>query len=587
MYQRNKRKVFTGFLATFLVTALLGLATLSAYAATTMTGDIITKGPWVDSRAYSSLAVAVANANGKEVKVFTAHTLTTDLTVNSALSVEPGGSLTISNCTLSIGSGVPFKAGRHRVFTFVGSGRVVGLQNPFAEWFPLDASGLQKAIDSTSDTFGQSVSVGLGTTIDIGNSTVTLRKGTRMTGESRYLSKIVMNDGSISYGTYAEGTNRYKILENLSITNNGTTSKTIDMGDVSGVYGPYENILRNCNASGGKYVVYTNSGAATILEENYISNDVNDAARFAVYSAGTMQPTSLTLRSNRILGKVYLSGGTSPKYLAGLNSNGNIYESSYDYCLSINNAIGLNINGDYFEPWMDIPTINIGQYVYGGSIRGSYITTFYNSSTNATISIDGQGIDVSGNYIGERAYASGAGIVLGANSTTCKIGANSGALYVSNLGSTSNSVWPSGNTIYRTTTQVATNGTDSTTLLTHSLLAYVLINSGSGVILEASGTITGSAGTKVIKYAFGNNAPVDLLPAENVTGNWYAKVWTEGVDATNQKTQYALWLGTTLKSQGYITDAEDMTNSHAIGIVAQCSNGSDSVTLQMGSLRHQ
>lgn len=521
------------------------------------------------------------------------YTISADKTVSTNLGYIPKGVVYSVSTGVTLTISGTFDSGRYQIFSGLGTVKLTGLLSEvFAEWFPNSGAGLQSAIDSTSNTYGQTVSIGIGTTIDIGSSTVTLRKATQLKGESRYSSAITMADGSISYGTYAAGINRTKIIENLKISNSGTASKTINMGDISATYGPYENVLRNCYVSGGKYSVYMDNISLTILENNEISNNVNDAEIYAIYGEATKQPTSLSLRGNSIHGKANIGYGAagSYEYAAVDISEMNVFQSSYGYAIKLDKIIALNMQGNYVETWADIQPLYIGKYTRGGKVSGNVFSpNSGNSSTAVPVTVEGSGIEIGGNFINK--IGSQANIELTLNSKNNIVGANDDNYYISYVTDvgTSNKVYPSGVITYQTTTQATTSGTNNTAILTSTFPVYSMI--GRQILnVNVAGVISGTNNNKAITFTLGNTpTTITLLTAENVTGNYVLMVSIHAVSSASQKIQYALWLGTTLKYQGYTTATENMALAvnNTLSVKAQCTNASDSVTMEMGKIYYQ
>ncbi len=115
-------KLFTSITRYFALTAM-ALALVMPFCpgithgATTVTADLITIGPWVDSRAYATInaAEAAAYAAGKTLKVFVPQVLAASLTVRCALDIEPGGKIIkASGYTLTVNG--PFRAPDQQVF---------------------------------------------------------------------------------------------------------------------------------------------------------------------------------------------------------------------------------------------------------------------------------------------------------------------------------------------------------------------------------------------------------------------------------------------------------------------------------------
>lgn len=144
-------------------------ASTFAASATVFYGDIITRGPWVDARAFSNLSSAVNSSAtaSKTILIATPLAISDDLTIptDRALRVIKGGSLDVAaGKTLTING--PFEAGPYRIFT--GSGAIVFGSASYVvrhdEWF-----GTQK--DNTTIGHGALVSNTTGTyNIAIGKS---------------------------------------------------------------------------------------------------------------------------------------------------------------------------------------------------------------------------------------------------------------------------------------------------------------------------------------------------------------------------------------------------------------------------------
>lgn len=138
-----------------LVTAVLltgGGSGWAAPAAATRTSDIITRGPWVDVRAFANLSSAkvYAEANNKPLHI-TAPTTYNNLTINTEVDIIRGGSLTRNGLsTLTING--PFQAGLAQC---IDSGVVLGpksVKAVYPEWWGVTGTGdnvaLQLAINS-------------------------------------------------------------------------------------------------------------------------------------------------------------------------------------------------------------------------------------------------------------------------------------------------------------------------------------------------------------------------------------------------------------------------------------------------------
>lgn len=96
------------------------------YDVNLMVKDIITKGPWVDARAFTTLALAdaAAVAAGAPILVSSTWAVSADLTIASPVIAIKGASFAIATGkTLTINGA--FSAGLYKVFTLTGTGTVV------------------------------------------------------------------------------------------------------------------------------------------------------------------------------------------------------------------------------------------------------------------------------------------------------------------------------------------------------------------------------------------------------------------------------------------------------------------------------
>ncbi|MDD2657190.1 MAG: hypothetical protein PHD04_00830 [Candidatus Pacebacteria bacterium] len=535
---------------------------------------------------YADFATALTafGSTDTTLVIDTEATISTDTTTPTTLHIRAekiGGFTIATGKTLTING--PFKAGLAKVFNCVGTGKVVfgstsAAEGVQVEWWGTNATALQAAINATSDGHDQTIKVGY-TTIDIGSSTVTMSKGTQIKGASSQYSKITMNNGSLSFGPYHGGSNRRQSIENLTIINSGSTSKTIDLGDisVSGV-GPYECLLRDIYVQGGLYSIYLKNTAVVHLDNVYANNDASGV--YPIYAdSPTALMTSLSISKSRFTGHAYLSVGGS---ISGLSiSDETVFESRNGYCLQVDYG-SINIAGSYFEATASgVVPVLINSGVKGGSFVGNYISHYGN--TNA-LQIAGKGVDVRGNHFVAQTGTT-AHIVLTSAAEMCDIGTNHSSSLpyypiVTDAGK-NNRVYPSSLVPQvRNMTSVATSGTTPTSIAA-TTMTQGFVQVGKGVIMEAAGVIAGTNGTKLIQFGLGDHLPIDLLPAENVTGNYYCKVWVENIAASSQRVHYWMWVGTTLKAQGYYTDAEDLTGSRGIGLRATCANAGDTVTNTM------
>ncbi|HEY6872799.1 MAG TPA: right-handed parallel beta-helix repeat-containing protein [Geobacteraceae bacterium] len=121
----------------FAAFCLLAVTTSWAAPAATLTGDIITSGPWVDVRAFANVSTAkvYAKTNNRPLhitKAVSCHALSFD---GVEVDIISGGTINNSGTVSGLGN---FHAGLARVF--VGSGPVSGLQKALPEWWTTNAT---------------------------------------------------------------------------------------------------------------------------------------------------------------------------------------------------------------------------------------------------------------------------------------------------------------------------------------------------------------------------------------------------------------------------------------------------------------
>ncbi len=113
--------------------------------------DIVTKGPWIDSRAYASLAEAdaAAVAADKPLLIAQDYTLGANTVLASHISFSKGCVITTTGYTLTFTGRL--EAGPYQIFS--GSGTVTGLTEAYPEWWGTGDDTIQKAV--TAVTYGK------------------------------------------------------------------------------------------------------------------------------------------------------------------------------------------------------------------------------------------------------------------------------------------------------------------------------------------------------------------------------------------------------------------------------------------------
>ena len=128
----------------------------------------------------------------------------------------------------------------------------------------------------------------------------------------------------------------------------------------------------------------------------------------------------------------------------------------------------------------------------------------------------------------------------------------------------------------RLTTPVTRTGGSEKILMTTTVKANT-INDGGGIRVTASGTWSGSAGTKTLYFYFGSKV-LNLLSGLSTTANWNVEVIIQATGShVAQKYYCKAWDGSTLY-QGYDTATIDTNADQTLKITCNPSNASDSCT---------
>lgn len=241
-----------------LVTAVVLVADGSSWAApvaATRTSDIITKGPWVDSRAYSSLSAAdtAAAAAGKELQITQNYTINSAITFTSHVRVVPGGGFTHSGGGLITFSG-GFECRKDtQAFYGFSAGDITGMKVARPEWFGNVSSAFAAAFNLAGSILsangGELILQGQGYTAD---DTLQVYSKVSYSGVGKNATIITAKNGlnkslikSASYdsltGTNSLGGDYSFVIQNIVFDGNSANNTS---GDGVTIYG-YSFTLRD------------------------------------------------------------------------------------------------------------------------------------------------------------------------------------------------------------------------------------------------------------------------------------------------------------------------------------------------------
>ena len=143
------------------VVTLIKLPDIWQYLGTIRPKDVITRGPWIDSRSYTTLALAntAAVTASKTLLITQNYTLTGANTLTAAVIVVKGGSFTHSaGSTLTINGS--FESGLYQVFSGFDAGDVTfgagSVKEVYPEWWGIDGTADDVQINCAIASIGTS-----------------------------------------------------------------------------------------------------------------------------------------------------------------------------------------------------------------------------------------------------------------------------------------------------------------------------------------------------------------------------------------------------------------------------------------------
>lgn len=413
--------------------------------------DLITKGPWIDSRAgYATLEAAntAAYNAGKLLVIAQNHTLTANTILTASVLRIPGGSFTKNGFTLAINGSFQNPDNGQCFIGFAGSDIIFGpgtIDYIKPEWHGAstgianNATTINKAV-GTAHASGKAVFLSgiFPTTATVYLAQVAGDDGVELYGTNKYVSGItytgtgnVIETNALGSTTLSSG---YK-LRNMKIT--GSVSVSSGYG-VYVNYSPHGEISDCLIYNTGKHGIYINTNNWTqIIQSNTLSNCGDETTYGYIYVTGNAN-NNLTIDRNIMFGATRKRWGI---YVAVAGSVG---------VTIINNAIentvdaisgGHAVTGNYIEGVTDSCIIAGGNAFIGGNFLNPQ---GYGSTGNYGISIATNGNFIAGNSLTEAAQ-------YGINNTAGY--ANFISVFeesVSGASTFRTHPWPSNTTVYHT-----------------------------------------------------------------------------------------------------------------------------------------
>ena len=346
--------------------------------------DLITQGPWIDARAYSTLALAdaAAVAAGKTLLISSNWPVTSNTTLSSAIQIINGGMFTISSGqTLTING--PFSAPISQVFT--GTGTITGLKEVYPEWFG-------EVVTDAGATINKAlVAVTGGGSIELTKATYPITTKIAFPAAStniKLFSKVgsaITVAGTIDCIDLTSTNENYggHILEGLTLTGpNSYYGSDMDNsdgagvrmqradGDTTNVATAYNTVIRDCLIQGFEYGLRMQSALKTHVEGRTWLRFNNYGIYFDGGSSNANNFDGTLIEYNAIAG-VY-SAGTTGGGLTDATSNvfkGCLFESNNPYGATSGHGVELIRSYDfifdscYFEA--NYYAVELGAYTQG------------------------------------------------------------------------------------------------------------------------------------------------------------------------------------------------------------------------------
>lgn len=369
---------------------------------------VLSKGLYVDSRAYTTLAAAntAAYNAGKPLYITKNYTLTANTTLTAAVHVLAGGGFTkASTYTLTING--PLTTGAYQIFWGFDSGVTFGagrVKTVYAEWWGALADG---AVNSTA-AIQAAEDAGAGITIQLQKGTYIVsspivHKHSRTLKGAGMSATILSMTGTgpvIKYDPAFESTLFGANIEDLQIQGNINDTVTGDGIYSSPQYGISHSVVRNvwitsCGRSGiyssqltspwwNQYNLWENIFIGKILAGG------NGTLSYAIYAEGGFSTNTfrnIRVHSNKRGVKVTSSGGIVPEAIVfdTVNVQDISNSGAVVHGIEIIDCWGVSILNPYIEGigTDDTSKASSAIYVYGWATRnvtvqGGLLAAFWN-----------------------------------------------------------------------------------------------------------------------------------------------------------------------------------------------------------------
>lgn len=414
---------FNGVIWLLVVGVLLSVSPAWAAPATVgKFGDIIVKGPWMDSRAFSNLAAADAAATsaGRELLIAKEYSISTATTLSSHVRVVPGGRFTKSGSgTLAFSGGFECPV-NYQAFNQFSAGDVTGLDYSRPEWWGAKGDGIT---DDADPLYSAAVAatgkiLKLAAKTYVTSSAVQLFSYTTLEGAGSAATTIKLKDNSTA-GIGARGAGCVQAANYPAGGYGGGLNPTVPASfDALTTF--YHITMRGLTLDGNK----ANQSNSVLMAASFVLVDTLTVEDCIIKNSKNSGLGIAASRNIRVRGNSFIDNALNSLFIADsekfwITDNYSTGASDYAFEIGAGESTGTQ-NATSALP----PKFSGNPYCFGGVIKGNHITDSNNS---------GLVIKSYNSGLTERIIASGNTVINSTVDATSDAASGSGIVVLSSL----------------------------------------------------------------------------------------------------------------------------------------------------------
>lgn len=389
-----------GFIIGLLV--LLATSACGSPPPATVTSDIVTKGPWVDSRALATLADAdaYALAHGKTLLIASQYTITSPTTIYSHTQIIPGGLITTADSgSLAFAPGATLDINDGSYQVFAGTMAITGLEWATPDMFGDSVGSVQSAIDAIQ-TGGKLTILKTITsnpiTIDKNLSVIGAQKGLNFVATDAVRIRLADNSTGalLTIGVHCRGIS----IKDLALDGN-KAGQTVANNII--YYAPDATSNHEVEGALEHLKIINASGTGIYISSNRNGQRLYDVSVYGSAYDGIYLGSSDNLVSGGFIGGNDGNGIVIANWTNNITNN-DIWDNVNGVVLSNNSAKYISIVDNHFDRntgssiYADNSTSNPSQI----SIIGNTFHHNYPSATQPTILLAADNVTAIGNKFG-------------------------------------------------------------------------------------------------------------------------------------------------------------------------------------------